>query len=136
MNNNDKIYKVDNEMSSINDKKSVEENLSYNKITDKINEEKNRIKNIDSLKETFLTINKSFGKLIDLMSLSIKGPQINNTLEEISSNNMATIADVCDTLDLEKEEAKNNLNDLYYKKDNFERDNREKARKENKDKKE
>jgi len=136
MNNNDKIYKVDNEMSSINDKKSVEENLSYNKITDKINEEKNRIKNIDSLKETFLTINKSFGKLIDLMSLSIKGPQINNTLEEISSNNMATIADVCDTLDLEKEEAKNNLNDLYYKKDNFERDNREKSRKENKDKKE
>ena len=136
MNNNDKIYKVDNEISNINDKKSVEENLSYNKITDKINEEKNRIKNIDSLKETFLTINKSFGKLIDLMSLSIKGPQINNTLEEISSNNMATIADVCDTLDLEKEEAKNNLNDLYYKKDNFERDNREKSRKENKDKKE
>ena len=136
MNNNDKIYKVDNEISNINDKKDVEEKLSYNNITDKINEEKNRIKNIDSLKETFLAINKSFGKLIDLMSLSVKGPQINNTLEEISSNNMATIADVCDTLDFEKEEAKNNLNDLYYKKDNFERDNREKPRKENKDKKE
>ncbi len=66
----------------------------------------------------------------------MKGPKINSTLEEISSNNMATIADACDKLDAEKEEAKNNLNDLYYKKDNFGRDNKDNFRKEDKDKKE
>ena len=124
----EKTFKVDNEISNKNekkDKKNQEEKMSYNKIIDEIDKEKNHVKFVETLRDEFISMNKSFTRCLDLLALSVKGPKINSKIEEIMSNNMASIAGVCDTLDTEKVKSKNRINDLYYKKDNFGKDEKE-----------
>lgn len=121
MNDNEKTFKVDNEISSTNRKKDIEEKMSYNKIVDEIDKEKNHIKFIDDLRDRFINLNKRFNRCLDLLNLSMRGSD-SSSIDEIMSNNMASISSVCDKLDAEKEDSKNKINDLYYKKDNFEKD--------------
>ena len=117
----DKTYrKADNvisEHTQNNDKSDAP--VPYNKIVNEIDKEKSYIKFVDDIRDRCININKKFNKCLDLLSLSIRGPETNRTIDEILSNNMAAIATICDTLDGEKEGARNRLNNLYYKKDNF-----------------
>lgn len=117
MDDNKNTYKVDNEISSTSIKKD-EEKMSYNKILDEIDKEKNHIKFIDNLRDRFVNLNKRFNRFLEVLSLSMRSSD-SSSIDEIMSNNMASISSVCDKLDAEKEESKNKINDLYYKKDNF-----------------
>ncbi len=129
MKNND-FKQADNSISSIKKSNSV----SYDGIVEDIDKEKVYLKYIDDIRDKFLNINKNFNKCLDLLSISIRGNESSALIDEMLSDNMATISRVSDELDSEQEKTKNKINDLYYKKDNFDSIKRKEIEEKNKEK--
>ena len=86
-------------------------------IDNKINTEKNKIKKIDSIEESFVSLNNNINKCIDLLSASIKGGNVEKKLDAIREESEISYRKSVEDLDAEREEINVNINRLSDERD-------------------
>jgi len=97
-----------------------------NKIDNKIDSEKQRIKKFDDIQEEVTTLNKNLNKCIELLSVSIKGKTKEKMLHDMFDKNKSFYANFSSTLDDEISLTKKNINKLNEEKENLIKQNKDK----------
>lgn len=101
--------KLDNEI--LNTKNQI------NRIDNLIDDEKIRIKKLDSMQEDIVSLSKSINRCIDLLSQSIKGPQSESKYNDMRNSNKKSYINIATFLDDEAELSRKKINKLYDEKE-------------------
>ena len=113
---NDNVKQADNRI--VNRKKAVYQ------IENQIDERKNRINDIEDMQDTFASLNKSVNGCLDLLRKA-KGPSANYKIDDMYQNNVKIIRKVNNILDEEKVNTRKEINDLYEKRINIFKEERQ-----------
>ena len=81
-------------------------------VEDKIYNEKNIMKKLDSIEEEIYSLKKNIDECISLLGSSIKGGNIQNALESISYDNNKYLSNVSQTIESERKKANQRIKEL------------------------
>lgn len=101
------------------DNEIINTNKILNEIDEKIDIEKNRIRQIDDMQDNVREINRGFDRVIDILSCSIKGPNTDMMFDEMRDTSRSFYIEASSSLDEEALEIRNNVNKLYQQKDDI-----------------
>lgn len=99
-----------------------------NELNNMIEEEKKKIKKLDSMQEEITSLNKNMNKCIELLSKSIESPTKDNMLSDMYNSNKSLYRNLTSSLDEEAEVSKKIINKLSQEKDNLIKENKKKNR--------
>lgn len=109
--------KIDNRIISTKEK-------IYN-VDEKLDVAKKRINNLQGMQDSVNAIAKSMNRCIDLLSRSIKGPAVNNRLEDMRSTNKIFLAKSTASIEEETMAVRKEINELYKEKDRLIKENKQ-----------
>ncbi len=121
----------DKENTIVDDKKEftkkADNQISYNRIQinrldNEIDSSKSKIKTLNDMEEGFVSLSKNIEKCVELLSLSMKGNNIEGKLGDISESNQMYLKRVVSTIDDEKTTTNDRIKNLYEQKDNYEKE--------------
>lgn len=101
------------------DNEIINTNKILNEIDEKIDIEKNRIRQIDDMQDNVREINRGFDRVIDILSCSIKGPNTDMMFDDMRDTSRSFYIEASSSLDEEALEIRNNVNKLYQQKDDI-----------------
>jgi len=101
-----------------------------NEIDNQIDNEKKKIKKIDSIQEEVTALNKNLNKCIELLSVSIKGEKNDKMLSDMYDKNKSFYVNFSSTLDDEISATKKKISKLNETKENLIKENKNKNKKE------
>lgn len=113
-----------------NERPNDEFKKRINEIDNQIDNEKKKIKKIDSIQEEVTALNKNLNKCIELLSISIKGEQKDKMLNDMYDKNKSFYINFSSTLDDEISITKKKINKLTEEKENIIKENKDKNKKE------
>lgn len=87
------------------------------RIDNQIDDEKMRLKKIDSIQEDIVSLSKSMNHCIDLLSQSIKGPHAENKYNDMRNANKKSYINIATFLDDEEELSRKKMNKLFDEKE-------------------
>lgn len=94
-------------------------------VEDQICFEKENLNIIDDSADNYYLLNKSINKCVALLFTSIRGKQTQNILADIGEENNKTFVDAMNRMDDEKQMIRGRIKDLYDKKEEILKDNRD-----------
>lgn len=94
-------------------------------VEDQICFEKENLNIIDDSADNYYLLNKSINKCVALLFTSIRGKQTQNILADIGEENNKTFVDAMNRIDDEKQMIRGRIKDLYDKKEEILKDNRD-----------
>ena len=94
------------------DNKLLDNKKQIRQIDNLIDNEKNRLKKIDSMQESIVSVTKNMNQCIDLLSVSIKGTMNANLLNDMRDSNKTFYINMATTLDDESEISRKKINKL------------------------
>ena len=109
--------KIDNRIISTKEK-------IYN-VDERLDVAKKRINNLQGMQDSVNAIAKSMNRCIDLLSRSIKGPAVNNRLEDMRSTNKIFLAKSTASIEEETMAVRKEINELYKEKDRLIKENKQ-----------
>lgn len=109
--------KIDNRIISTKEK-------IYN-VDERLDVAKKRINNLQGMQDSVNAIAKSMNRCIDLLSRSIKGPAVNNRLEDMRSTNKIFLAKSTASIEEETMTIRKEINELYKEKDRLIKENKQ-----------
>ena len=118
MNNIEEEKKIDNKITVNDYVSSYKEKI--NDINNQIDEEKNKMKNLNDMEDIVVSLNKSVETCVGLLRESMQGNNINNKLDSIEESNTINLNKVIGNIDIKRDDVKNNLFKLNNDKDNIE----------------
>ncbi len=111
------------------DKKADNINLEYKQKLDKIDNDIDNmtrdLKTLNNVKDGFIDINKSFDKLFQLLSLSIKGKQTDIKINEMSEANIHNLNKITESIDEDRKKLQKDIDDLKEEKNKLQKNKRE-----------
>ena len=99
--------------------------LDIQGVEDQICFEKENLNIIDDSADNYYLLNKSINKCVALLFTSIRGKQTQNILADIGEENNKTFVDAMNRIDDEKQMIRGRIKDLYDKKEEILKDNRD-----------
>ena len=116
--------KIDNKtMNDKEDTKSVDNKIDTKTklrlVNDRIDVERQKMKNLDELEELFVSLNKNINKCVELLGRSIKGENIGRKLSAIEENNKVSFNKSIYNINSDREEVKNLLSRLNDERDEY-----------------
>lgn len=99
------------------DNKLLDNQKQIKQIDYLIDNEKNRLKKIDSIQESIVSVTKNMNQCIDLLSVSIKGKTNENLLSNLRDSNKIFYVNMATTLDDESEISRKKINKLSERKE-------------------
>ncbi len=112
------------------EKKADNINLEYKQRIDKIDNDienkTNDMKTLNNIKDGFIEINKSFDKIFQLFSTSIKGKQTEMKLNEMAESNIHNLSKITENIDDDRKKLQRQIDDLVEEKNNIQKEKREK----------
>ena len=112
------------------EKKADNINLEYKQRIDKIDNDienkTNDMKTLNNIKDGFIEINKSFDKIFQLFSTSIKGKQTEARLNEMAESNIHNLSKITENIDDDRKKLQRQIDDLVEEKNNIQKEKREK----------
>ncbi len=96
-----------------------------NNIDERLDNAKKRIKNLSEMQENVEAITKSINKCIDLLSKSVKGPQVNNKFNDMRDSNKLFLVKTSASIEEETISARKDINELYKEKDRILKENKD-----------
>lgn len=98
------------------------------KIDDILEQEKKNTRKLENLQESFHALNGDILKCLELISKSIKGSNVENTLDDIRYSNNEILNKSYQNIDSELKQIKKRVNKLYSEKEELikEKDQKEK----------
>ena len=112
------------------EKKADNINLEYKQRIDKIDNDienkTNDMKTLNNIKDGFIEINKSFDKIFQLFSTSIKGKQTEMKLNEMAESNIHNLSKITENIDDDRKKLQRQIDDLIEEKNNIQKEKREK----------
>lgn len=112
--------KIDNEASYSEYRKKIED---YN---NKIDAEKDKIKDLEDIEDLYVSLNKSINECVSILRDSVKGKNVTNKLNAIEENNAINLNKTISDIDIKRNDIKNNIVLLNNEKDKYEENFREK----------
>ena len=112
--------KIDNDASYSEYRKKLED---YN---NKIDAEKDKIKDLEDIEDLYVSLNKSINECVSILRDSVKGKNVTNKLNAIEENNAINLNKTISDIDIKKNDIKNNIVLLNNEKDKYEENFREK----------
>lgn len=94
-------------------------------VEDQICFEKENLNIIDDSADNYYLLNKSINKCVALLFTSIRGKQTQNILADIGEENNKTFVDAMNRIDDDKQMIRGRIKDLYDKKEEILKDNRD-----------
>ena len=110
------------------EEKKVADNRIYlnkqkiNSIDIRIDNNKEKMKTLNTLEDGFVSLSKSVEKCVELLGASMKGNRIERKLADISDSNKIYLKNVMSNIDDQRMDAKEELKDLYNQRDAAERE--------------
>lgn len=116
--------KIDNKtMNDKEDTKSADNKIDTKTklrlVNDRIDVERQKMKNLDELEELFVSLNKNINKCVELLGRSIKGENIGRKLSAIEENNKVSFNKSIYNINSDREEVKNLLSRLNDERDEY-----------------
>ena len=116
--------KIDNKtMNDKEDTKSADNKIDTKTklrlVNDRIDVERQKMKNLDELEELFVSLNKNINKSVELLGRSIKGENIGRKLSAIEENNKVSFNKSIYNINSDREEVKNLLSRLNDERDEY-----------------
>lgn len=115
--------KIDNKTMGDKETKSVDNKMDTKTklrlVNDRIDVEKQKMKNLDELEELFVSLNKNINKCVELLGRSIKGENIGKKLSAIEENNKVSFNKSIYNINSDREEVKNLLSRLNDERDEY-----------------
>lgn len=112
------------------EKKADNINLEYKQRIDKIDNDienkTNDMKTLNNIKDGFIEINKSFDKIFQLFSTSIKGKQTEARLNEMAESNIHNLSKITENIDDDRKKLQRQIDDLVEEKNNIQKEKQEK----------
>ena len=112
------------------EKKADNINLEYKQRIDKIDNDienkTNDMKTLNNIKDGFIEINKSFDKIFQLFSTSIKGKQTEMKLNEMAESNIHNLSKITENIDDDRKKLQRQIDDLVEEKNNIQKEKQEK----------
>ena len=112
------------------EKKADNINLEYKQRIDKIDNDienkTNDMKTLNNIKDGFIEINKSFDKIFQLFSTSIKGKQTEMKLNEMAESNIHNLSKITENIDDDRKKLQRQIDDLIEEKNNIQKEKQEK----------
>jgi hypothetical protein len=108
--------------------KKVADNRIYlnkqkiNSIDARIDNNKEKMKTLNTLEDGFVSLSKSVEKCVELLGASMKGNRIERKLADISDSNKIYLKNVMSNIDDQRSDAKEELKELYNQRDAAERE--------------
>lgn len=112
--------KIDNDASYSEYRKKIED---YN---NKIDAEKDKIKDLEDIEDLYVSLNKSINECVSILRDSVKGKNVTNKLNAIEENNAINLNKTISDIDIKRNDIKNNIVLLNNEKDKYEENFREK----------
>ncbi len=112
--------KIDNDASYSEYRKKLED---YN---NKIDAEKDKIKDLEDIEDLYVSLNKSINECVSILRDSVKGKNVTNKLNAIEENNAINLNKTISDIDIKRNDIKNNIVLLNNEKDKYEENFREK----------
>ena len=110
------------------EKKADNINLEYKQKLDKIDNDIDNmtrdLKTLNNVKDGFIDINKSFDKLFQLLSLSIKGKQTDIKINEMSEANIHNLNKITENIDEDRKKLQKDIDDLKEEKNKLQKNKR------------
>ena len=126
-----------NKMTSIEDKESIKldnkiltTKEKINNIDDKLEAAKKKIKKLNDMQDNVNSIAKNMNRCIDLLSKSIRGPQVNGKISEMRKSNKVFLLKSTTSIEEETMKTRKDINELYKEKDTILRESRNQYNKE------
>ena len=129
----------------MNEEKTIDNKLVDNKaklkvVNDKIDIEKQKMKNLDEIEELFVSLNSNINKCVELLSKSMKGENIGRKLGAIEESNKVNFNKSIYSINSNREDIKKKLSELSDQKDEVQElireENREKIEEEKREREE
>lgn len=116
--------KIDNKtMNDKEDTKSADNKIDTKTklrlVNDRIDVERQKMKNLDELEELFVSLNRNINKCVELLGRSIKGENIGRKLSAIEENNKVSFNKSIYNINSDREEVKNLLSRLNDERDEY-----------------
>lgn len=111
--------------------KKVADNRIYlnkqriNNIDVRIDNNKEKMKTLNSLEDGFVSLSKSVEKCVELLGASMKGNRIERKLADISDSNKIYLKNVMSSIDDQRTDAKEELKQLYNERDAAEKEQKQ-----------
>lgn len=99
----------------MNEKKAdnrIIENKKINKIENEIYNEKNKLKDLEEMREDFVSYNKTITNCLDLLS-SVKNKESRHKYDDMYIKNNAILKSMSNIIDEKETEIKRNISNLY-----------------------
>ena len=93
-----------------------------NSIDIRIDNNKEKMKTLNTLEDGFVSLSKSVEKCVELLGASMKGNRIERKLADISDSNKIYLKNVMSNIDDQRTDAKEELKELYNQRDAAERE--------------
>ncbi len=106
----------------MNEEKTIDNKLVDNKaklkvVNDKIDIERQKMKNLDEIEELFVSLNSNINKCVELLSKSMKGENIGRKLGAIEESNKVNFNKSIYSINSNREDIKKKLSELSDQKD-------------------
>lgn len=88
-------------------------------LDNRIDAEKNKMRELDDMEELFVSLSKNISKCVELLNRSVKGKNVNSKLNSIEENNKINFAKSMSNIEIQREDAKNNLVKLTEEKEKY-----------------
>ena len=100
-------------------------------LDNRIDAEKNKIRELDDMEELFVSLSKNISKCVELLNRSVKGKNVNSKLNSIEENNRINFAKSMSNIEIQREDTKNNLVKLTEEKEKYQDELKEEYEKKN-----
>ena len=88
-------------------------------LDNRIDAEKNKMRELDDMEELFVSLSKNISKCVELLNRSVKGKNVNSKLNSIEENNKINFAKSMSSIEIQREDTKNNLVKLTEEKEKY-----------------
>ena len=124
-NTNNEINNITNKSEKNIDNRIISTKEKIYNVDEKLDVAKKRINNLQGMQDSVNAIAKSMNRCIDLLSKSIKGPAVNNRLEDMRSTNKIFLAKSTASIEEETMAVRKTINELYMEKDRLIKENKQ-----------
>lgn len=111
------------------DNKVVDIKTQITQLDNNINNEKKKIKKLDTIHEEITSLNKSLNKCLELLSKSMGGPSVKNMLNDMYDSNKSLYINLTNKIDDEIKISMKSINKLYGEKDRIIKESKQKGEK-------
>ena len=124
-NTNNEINNITSKSEKKIDNRIISKKEKIYNVDEKLDVAKKRINNLQGMQDSVNAIAKSMNRCIDLLSRSIKGPAVNNRLEDMRSTNKIFLAKSTASIEEETMAVRKEINELYKEKDRLIKENKQ-----------